>query len=141
MGVKTGEESGLLNTRPGPAAAFPVWFCLLFTGCGGKPASTGSPASFSVISAVARHSGDHVHVTITVKVKNSGTATLTLAPPAAQLWIGKEPVPPFIAPGTGPAVISPATESEADTHWWLENPATTAALELEINGTRQPVSL
>jgi hypothetical protein len=122
--------------------AFLAWLCLLLTGCGGKSATTGTLAPFTVTSAVARRSGDHLHVTVTVKVQNRGTAPITLAPPVAQLWAGKDkPVPPFIAPGLEPSVISPAAEAEADTHWWLESPGTAAALELEINGVRQPVSL
>ncbi len=127
----------------GPAsAALSAWLCLLLTGCGGRSTSTGTPAPFTVTSVAAQRSGDHLHVTITVKVRNSGTVPLTLAPPTTQLWTGKDkPVPPFIAPGLEPSVISPGTESEASTHWWLEDPSAAAALELEINGTRQPVSL
>jgi hypothetical protein len=104
------------------------------------PSSAAAPSTFAIRGVTAERVGDHLRLTVTALVKNPGPAPLTLAPPAAQLWIGNDKLAaPFIAPGLDPAVIAPGTESEAATHWWLAASDLTGSLELEVAGLRQPV--
>lgn len=93
--------------------------------------------SVTITSLVAERSGDHLHLTVTALVKNPGPGPLTLAPPAAQLWIGKDkPAAPFIAAGLAPAVVASGAESEAATHWWLAAVDLRGSLEMEIAGAK-----
>lgn len=116
----------------------------LFASCGKEPSpasggpTAAAPSAFTVRSLTAERSGDHLHLTVTVTVKNSSCAPLLLAPPAVQLWIGKDKsADPFIAPGLEPAEIAPGDESEGATHWWLAGSDLSGSLELEFAGARQ----
>lgn len=102
-----------------------------------SPGAAKTSTAFTITGLTAEPAGDHAHVIITVKATGPASGPVTLAPPACRLWTSSgEEVPPFIAPGLEPAILTPGVETEAATHWWLRAKDLKNTLELEINGTR-----
>ena len=135
---------------PQPGRLMAAALVLLLSLHGGCRKDTAGPSTsstagakagaYSVKSVTAERSGDHLHLTIILQ-RGAGTRQSPGAnDPLIELWTGNgKPVPPFIAPGLDPSVLSKDRPDEAETHWWVAADDLSGTLELNISGTRLPV--